>query len=149
MGIADQVMTEMKAAMRSKNKPRLGALRMIRATIIEANKAGGGEPSEADLVKHLRRMAKQRADAADSYDKGGAPDKAAEERAEIAVINEFLPQLADEATTLQWVQAAIAQSGATEPKHMGKAMGALMKAHKGDVDGGLARRLLQAELSAG
>ena len=62
------------------------------------------------------------------------------------VIEEFLPSLADEAQTLVWVKEAIAASGATAPNQMGKAMGALMKAHKGEVDGGLARKLLMAQL---
>ena len=68
-------------------------------------------------------------------------------RAELAVVSSFLPSLADEATTRGWVQAAIAESGASSAKELGKVMGALMKAHKGEVDGNLARKLA-AELLA-
>jgi uncharacterized protein YqeY len=65
------------------------------------------------------------------------------ERAELAVIQEFLPQLADEAETRGWVEAAIASTGASEKKDMGKVMGALMKDHKAEVDGNIARKLVQ------
>ena len=61
------------------------------------------------------------------------------ERQELAVLEVFLPSLADEATTTAWVQAAIAQSGAAGPGDMGRVMGALMGAHKGEVDGGMAK----------
>ena len=64
------------------------------------------------------------------------------------MIEEFLPQLADEDTTRQWVQEAIAKTGATEMKELGRVMGALMGAHKGEMDGSLARRLVQEALSA-
>ena len=64
------------------------------------------------------------------------------------MIEEFLPRLADEDATRAWVREAIAATGAAQPGDVGKVMGALMKAHKGEVDGQLARRLAQ-ELLAG
>ena len=70
----------------------------------------------------------------------------AEERAELAVIDEFLPSLADEATTRSWVEQAIAASGAAKAGDLGRVMGALMKAHKGEVDGNLARRIAAESL---
>jgi uncharacterized protein YqeY len=70
------------------------------------------------------------------------------ERAEKAVIESFLPRLADEATTRAWVSAAIAETGAVSARDLGKVMGALMKAHKADVDGNLARRVAQELLGA-
>ena len=91
-------------------------------------------------------MVKQRVDAAATYRQGGREDLAEKEEGEMKVIAEFLPQLADEATTRKWVDEAIAASGATSMREMGKAMGALMKAHKGEVDGKLARQLIQAAL---
>ena len=63
------------------------------------------------------------------------------ERQELAVIQRFLPSLADEAQTRAWVEAAIAETGAAAPGDMGRVMGAIMKAHKGEVDGGLAKRI--------
>jgi uncharacterized protein YqeY len=69
------------------------------------------------------------------------------ERAELVVINAFLPQLADEATTRAWVAEAIAATKASSVKEVGKVMGAVMKAHKGDVDGALVKRLAEALLA--
>ncbi|MCP4809829.1 MAG: GatB/YqeY domain-containing protein [Proteobacteria bacterium] len=147
MSIADRITADMKTAMRAKDKERLQAIRMIRAGIIEAAKAGKGDVTDDDVLKLLRKLSKQRKDAAETYVTGGRQDLADIELAELDVINEYLPKLADEAQTLVWVDEAIAASGATAPNHLGKAMGALMKAHKADIDGGLARKLLQQQLS--
>ena len=72
---------------------------------------------------------------------------AANERAELAILQEFLPSLADEAQTRGWVEEAISASGAATPGDMGRVMGALMKAHKGDVDGNIAKKIAQELLS--
>ena len=147
MSLVERVNAELKSAMKAKQKERTGALRMIRAGIIEAQKAGKGEVTDEVVVAMLRKMVKQRKDAAEQYVKGGRQDLADSELAEIVVIDEFLPKLADEAQTEAWVDEAIAASGATSKKEFGKAMGALMKAHKGEVDGGLARKLFMAKLA--
>lgn len=144
--IPGRIVDDMKAAMRAKDKPRLGALRMLRAAMIEAEKSGKDLTDDV-AVTILRKLRKQRIDAADSYTKGGRDDLAQAELAEATIIDEYLPQLADEAQTLAWVRDAIAASGATAPNQLGMAMGALMRAHKGQIDGGLARRLLAAELT--
>ena len=77
-----------------------------------------------------------------------ATEQAAAERAELEVILGYLPKQADEATVREWVKAAIAETGAKSGKDVGKVMGAVMKAHKGDVDGNEARRIA-AELLPG
>ncbi|MFI5321195.1 MAG: GatB/YqeY domain-containing protein, partial [Myxococcota bacterium] len=76
----------------------------------------------------------------------GREEMAAAERAELAVLQAFLPSLADEATTARWVDEAIAASGAASAKEIGKVMGALMKAHKGEMDGNLARAIAAKKL---
>ena len=146
MAIVERVNAELKTAMKARDKERLVALRMIRAGIIELEKSGKGEVTDDAVLALLRKLKKQRIEAARTYDEAGRDDLAAGERAELGVIETFLPQLADEAQTLSWVREAIAASGASAPNHLGKAMGALMRAHKNEVDGGLARRLLQQEL---
>ncbi len=145
--IPARIVDDMKTAMRAKDKPRLGALRMLRAAMIEAEKSGKALTDDG-AVAILRKLRKQRIDAAESYVKGERQDLADAEHFEAGVIDAYLPQLADEGQTLAWVQDAIATSGATAPNQLGMAMGALMKAHKGQVDGGLARKLLAAELSS-
>lgn len=144
--LVDTVSAELKVAMLARDAARTGALRMIRAAFIELAKDGKGEVTDERCVETLRRLRKQREDSVQSYEQAGRADLADVERAEMAIIDALLPKLADEATTLAWVRAAIAESGATSAREMGKAMGALMKAHKADIDAGMARALLTREL---
>lgn len=149
MGIFEDVSEQMKAAMRAKDKERLAGLRGIRAAFIEAIKEeGAGDTLDDDAaVTILRRLAKQRKESITAYETGGRDDLVAEEQAELAVIEGFLPSLADEATTRAWVDEAIAKTGASSPADMGKVMGALMGAHKGELDGSLANRIVRERLS--
>ena len=89
----------------------------------------------------LRRLEKQRNESIEAFEAAGRPDRAAEERAELAVIQEFLPRLADETKTRSWVAEAIAATQASKPADVGRVMAAVMKAHKGDVDGNLAKKI--------
>lgn len=148
MSLMEQVSAELKKAMLARDAARTTGLRMIRAAFIELEKEGKGEVTDERCMEALRRLKKQREDSIGAYVSAQREDLAAVERAELAVIETFLPSLADEATTRAWVKEAIVASGATSAKEMGKAMGALMKAHKADVDGTLARKLLEQELSA-
>ena len=149
MAIVDDVTAQMKDAMRAKDKVRLGGLRSIRASFIEAMKKDGSDTLPDDAaIAILRRLEKQRKESITAYTEGGRDDLAAVERAELDVLQEFLPSLADEDTTTAWVQAAITQSGAAGPSDMGRVMGALMKAHKGEVDGGMAKNIALRLLTA-
>jgi uncharacterized protein YqeY len=148
VGIFDEVSDGMKAALKAKDEVRLTALRAIRAAFLNEMKKDNATALADDVcVALLRRLEKQRQESIEAFESAGRPDRAAAERAELAVIEGFLPKLADEAQTRAWVREAIAASGAHGAKELGKAMGALMKAHKGDVDGNLARRIA-AELLA-
>ena len=147
MGLVEQVSEQMKAAQKSRDTARLAALRNVRAAFLHEMKKDGAETlDDATAQAVLRRLAKQREESIEAFDKAGRSDRAGAERAEKAVIESFLPGLADEATTRAWVQAAIAETGASSARDLGKVMGALMKAHKADVDGNLARRVAQALL---
>ncbi len=144
--IPGRIVDDLKAAMKAKDKARVGALRMLRAGMIEAEKSTTALTDEV-AVAILRKLKKQRHEAAESYRKGGREDLAQNEEFEAVIIEAYLPQLADENQTMTWVREAIASSGAQSPSQLGMAMGALMKTHKGQVDGALARRLLAAELT--
>jgi hypothetical protein len=136
--------------MRAKESVEVAVLRMIRAALLNEMKKDGAETLEDEAaVAVIRRIEKQRKESIEAFAKAGREDHAEQERAELAVVQTFLPSLADEATTRGWVEAAIAESGASGPRELGKAMGALMKAHKGDVDGNLARRIAGELLGAG
>jgi uncharacterized protein YqeY len=148
MSIFDAVTDQMKDAMRAKQAVRLGALRGIRAAFLtELKKDGSDRLEDRDCVALLRRLEKQRKESIEAFDGAGRKELADKERAELDVVSSFLPSLADEATTRAWVEAAVAASGASAAGDVGKVMGALMKEHKGDVDGNLARQIAQAMLS--
>lgn len=148
MGIFDDVSAQMKEALKAKEAIRLGALRGIRAAFLNELKKDGAETLDDEAcVVLVRRIEKQRKESIEAFDGAGRTELADKERAELVVVSSFLPSLADEATTRAWVEAAIADSGAGAPGDMGKVMGALMKAHKGDVDGSLARGIAQQLLA--
>ena len=144
MSIVDDVTSQMKTAMKAKDAPRLAALRSMRTAFLNEMKKDGSETLADEVCETLlRKLEKQRKESIEAFVQGGRDEMAETERAELAVIQEFLPRLADEAETRAWVEAAIAETGASEKKDMGKVMGALMKAHKAEIDGNVARQLVQ------
>jgi len=149
VAIVDDVTSQMKEAMRAKDTLRLATLRSMRSAFLnEMKKDGSDSVSDAVCETLLRKLEKQRKESIEAFTKGGRMEMAETERAELAVIQEFLPQLADEAQTRAWVEAAIAETGASEPREMGRVMGALMKAHKADLDGNMAREIVQELLGS-
>jgi uncharacterized protein YqeY len=149
MPIFDDVNNQMKDALRAQQKLRLQALRNIRAAFLLRLKEDGSQTvSDEECVPILRRLEKQRKESIEAFDGAGRTEQAASERAELEIILGFLPKQADEATVRTWVESAIAESGAKSQKDLGRVMGALMKAHKGDVDGNVARRIATELLPA-
>jgi uncharacterized protein YqeY len=150
MPIYDDVNQQLKEAMKAQDKVRMAGLRGIRAGFIEEMKKSAATtvPDEA-AIAILRRLQKQRNDSIEAYEKGGRSDLVAEERGELAVIESFLPSLADDATTTQWVQEAITAMEATGPGAIGKVMGQVMKAHKGVVDGKRVKEIAERLLGGG
>jgi uncharacterized protein YqeY len=142
MAIVDQVSQQLKEALRAREANRLAALRSIRAAFVNEMKRDGSE-SLADEVclTLLRRLEKQRKESIEAFERAGREERAAAERAELEVIQSFLPSLADPETTRAWLEEVIASSGASQKGDIGRVMGALMKAHKGEVDGALAKRI--------
>ena len=147
MSLVETVTAGMKDAMRAKDKPRLKALRNIRAAFLEAMKSDGRDSLPDDeALSILKSLAKKRRESIELYTQGGREDMAADEQAELDVIDAFLPAVADEAQTKAWVDEAIAKTGASGPSDMGKVMGVLMGAHKDELDGALASKLVKAAL---
>ena len=150
MKLVDRVSEQMKAAQKARDAAQLSALRNVRAALLhEMKKDGSTTLEDAVATAVLRRLAKQREESIEAFERAGRADRAEAERAEKAVIDSFLPRLADEATTRSWVQAAIAETGAASARDLGRVMGALMKVHRDDVDGQLARKLAGELLGAG
>lgn len=142
MGIAERVTDQIADAMRRRDAARLTALRNMRAAFLhEMKKDGATTLTDEACVVVLRRLEKQRRESIAAFAGAGRAERAAQEEAELAVLQEFLPKLADEARTRAFVEAAIAETGAGAPGDLGRVMGAVMKAHKGEVDGSLAREI--------
>jgi hypothetical protein len=128
--------------MKIRDRDRVNALRGIRAAFLhEMKKDGATSVSEVEAIVVLRRLARQRGESIEAFEKGDRPELVAVETAELKIIETFLPSLADEATTRSWTEAAIAETGAKGPGDVGRVMGHLMKNHKGDVDGKLAKTI--------
>jgi len=142
MSIVEDVSHQLKEAMKAKEKTRLAALRSIRAVLLNEMKKDNSEdlPDEV-AVELMRRLEKQRFESIEAFEAAGRAEQAASEKAELAVIQTFLPKLADEQSTRAIVKAAIESAGATSAKELGRVMGAIMKEHKGKVDGSLARQI--------
>jgi len=137
MSLEQQIMTEMKEAMKAKNEGVLRALRAIKAEIIKAKTEPGaaGEIDEATEQKFLQKMMKQRRDSLEIFEKQGREDLASKEREEMTVIEKFLPKQLGEAELKEIVKKIIAETGASSPADMGKVMGVASKQLAGKADG--------------
>lgn len=129
----EKITSDMKEAMKAKDKVRLNAIRMFRAALKDREIELGQALSEQDVVQMAGRLIKQRRDAASQYREAGRDDLAAKEEAEIGVLMAYMPAQMDEATIAEAVRKAVADTGASSMKDMGKVMGAL-KALQGQAD---------------
>jgi uncharacterized protein YqeY len=145
-GFTDQLKTSMRAG----DAARTSTLRMIMAKLkdldIAARPKGGDPVPDEDILGMLRGMIKQRREAAELYTQGKRPELAAKEEAEIAVIESFLPKQMDEAAMQEAVESAIAETGATTAKEMGRVMAALKAKHGAALDMGKAGPMVKARL---
>src|SRR3982750_3522934 len=137
MGLEQQIMAEMKDAMKSNNEGVLRSLRAIKAEIIKAKTepGAGGEIDEATEQKFLQKMMKQRKDSLEIFEKQGRADLAIKEKEEMEVIERFLPKQLSEAGIKEVVSKIIAETGASSVADMGKVMGAASKQLAGKADG--------------
>ena len=126
MNLKEQIVADMTVAMKAKDAMRTSTLRMLKAAIVNRQIEKGGELDEEELMKLLRTQVKQRRDSVEQYEKGGRQDLVDKEKAEIAVIEGYLPRAASQAEIDQAVAAAIAETGATSVKEMGAVMKAVM-----------------------
>ena len=137
MDLFDKISADIKSAMLAKDKVRLEALRGVKKEFLEAKTAKGGDGTLSDdaAMKILVKMVKQRRESARIYEEQNRPELAANELAEVAVIENYLPkQLSDEELTAE-LKKIIEQVGATSAKEMGKVMGMASKALAGRADG--------------
>jgi uncharacterized protein len=137
MSLEQKVMADMKDAMKSKDEAALRGLRAIKAAIILAKTAegAGGEIKEADEVKLLQKLVKQRRDSLEIYQQQHREDLALKETQEISVIEKFLPRQLSGPELEEAVKKIISATGASSAADMGKVMGAATKELAGQADG--------------
>ncbi len=149
MDLRDKINAALKEAMRAKDAGRLSTLRLMSSAFKDREielRATGGVLDEPMMLQALGKMVKQRQESARVYETGGRPELAAKELAEIAVIEGFLPQqLTGEAVTAA-ITAAVAETGATSIKDMGRVMAALKANYTGQMDFGAVGALIKARL---
>jgi uncharacterized protein len=138
----EKLMDAQKAAMKAGDKARLGTLRMILAAVkdrdIAGRTTGPDKIGDAEITELLAKMVKSREDSVKLYLEGGRPELAENERAEIAVIRDFMPAQMDETAAKAAIAAVIAEIGAAGMKDMGRVMAVLKERHTGTLDFGKA-----------
>jgi uncharacterized protein YqeY len=136
MTLEQKVMEALKQAMKEKDRDKMDALRAIKSAILlEKTKGGSKELTEADELKLLQKLVKQRKESAGIYQQQNRPDLAETELNQIKVIEQFLPaQLSEEEIEAE-VSKIIAQTGATSMRDMGKVMGLATQAMAGRAEG--------------
>lgn len=148
MTLKDKIISDMTAAMKAKDAARTSTLRMVKAAIMNREKEGGGAVTDDDVMKLLRSQVKQRRDSVDQYKAAGRQELVDKETAEIAVIEEYLPQAASETEVEQAVVDAIAETGATSMKDMGAVMKASIAKLAGkNADGKLVSEMVKKKLA--
>jgi uncharacterized protein YqeY len=142
----DRLKADLREAMRSGDRIRLDTIRMLLSQIQYARIELRREPQEEDLLAVLRRGVKTRREAVEQYEKGGRTDLAGKERAEIAVIESYLPASMSAEETGAAVDALLRELGITEKKDLGRVMKEFMARYRGRADGKSVNALLAARL---
>lgn len=147
MSLKQRITEDMKAAMRTKDAPRLGAIRLLLAAIKQREVDERIELDDAQVVSVLEKMLKQRRDSISQYEAAQRQDLADAERFEVSVLGAYMPQALSEAEVEQAVAEAILVSGATGVKDMGKVMAAVKPVVAGRADMGRVSALIKSKLA--
>ncbi|WP_108652255.1 GatB/YqeY domain-containing protein [Dongshaea marina] len=147
MSLKDQITEQQKTAMRAKEKVRLGTLRMLMAEVKQKEVDQRIVLDDEAIIAVLTKMVKQRKDSVSQYEAAGRQDLADVETAEIAVLQEFLPQPLTAAEIEALVEQAIADSGVDSMQGMGKVMGLLKPKIQGRADMGVVSGQVKAKLT--
>ncbi len=135
MNLKEQIMHDMKDAMRAKDKLRLEAIRAVKSAILIEETKGIATVSEDDLIKVLTKLVKQRKESAQIYSDQGRHDSADEEIAQAKVIEAYLPKQLSDDELIAFITGIVTELGITSPKEMGKVMGVANKKLAGKAEG--------------
>ena len=147
MSLRERITNDMTAAMKAREAGRLSTVRMVKAAVQNREIEKGGELSDEELTKALQSLVKQRRDSVEQYEKAGRAELAEKERAEIAVIEEYLPRAASPEEIEQAVAEAINETGASTMKEMGAVMRAAQARLAGrNADGRTVSEVVKSKL---
>ncbi|MBN2732967.1 MAG: GatB/YqeY domain-containing protein [Balneolaceae bacterium] len=151
MALKDQIMADLKEAMKQKQKDRLRVLRSLKSKLLEKEiserKGGEGELSDEQAVEVLMKAAKQRKESIEQFEEGDREDLAQNEREELAIIESYLPKMLSEDEIREAVQEKIDELGAQDMSDMGRVMGVMMQDLKGKAEGSKVSKVVKEELS--
>lgn len=151
MTIQEQIISDIKEAMKAKDQDRLRVLRSLKAKLMEKeiSERKGGEANLTDeqAVEVLMKAAKQRKESIEQFEEGGREDLAENEKKELVLIEDYLPEMMNEEEVRKVVQEKIKALSASGPEHMGKVMGPLMGQLKGKAEGSMVSRIVKEELN--
>ena len=147
MSLKDKIVSDLTAAMKARDTNKLSTLRMVKSNLMNRQIEKGGELTDEEITKAMQSLVKQRKDSIEQYKSAGRNELAEKEAAEIAVIEEYLPQAASAEEIEQAVSQAIAETGASLMKEMGTVMKAAQAKLAGKtVDGKLMSETAKAKL---
>lgn len=146
MLLKEKLQEDLKSALKNKETVKLSVIRMAKSAMMNLQIARGHELDDAEVIEVLSKEAKQRKDAMVEYEKANRPDLVEQLKQELAVLETYLPAQLSEAEITQLVAEAVATTGASGKKDMGKVMAALMPKVKGKADGKLVNRIVNTAL---
>lgn len=149
MTLTERIESAMRDAMRARDERRTLTLRQAMAAAQNQRIALGRDLSDEEMADVLAKQVKQRRESIELYRGAGREDRATAEEAEVGILSEFLPEQLSEAEIEELVRAAIAETGASDPKDMGRVMGRVVPQTKGRADGAAVSAIVRRLLGAG
>ena len=151
MALKEQIMADLKAAMKQKQTGRLRVLRSLKAKLLEKEiserQGGEGDLTDEQAIEVLMKAAKQRKESIEQFEEGDRDDLAEKEREELVIIESYLPEMLTEDEIRDAVREKIDALGAEDMSDMGRVMGAMMQELKGKAEGSKVSRVVKEELS--
>ena len=146
MALKDQLMADMKEAMKAHDKDRLAVIRMVRGAVRQQEIDGKKELEDSDVIAVISKEVKMRRDSIEEFNKGRRQDLVEKTQAEIDILMPYLPAQLSEDEVRELVKAAVEATGAKTQKDMGKVMGKLMPKVKGCADGKMVNNIVRSML---
>jgi uncharacterized protein YqeY len=146
--LKEQIVAEMKSAMKAGEKERLGTIRLILSAVKQIEVDTRTELTDQDLIGILDKMAKQRRESIDLFEQAGRNDLADKEKSELAIIADYLPQALSDDEVSQLIEQAVSQTSASSMKDMGAVMAILKPQMQGRADMSQVSKLIKAKLSS-